>query len=90
MLTVKSQSQWRSPGLPGNGVQDDVNIEPAAHEDFSNVEVRRLHGTLIEFKIQARNACQKMDQLIEEGRFDVAYDEAIQLVDYELSQLGLK
>jgi hypothetical protein len=58
--------------------------------DFLSVDVRRLHGRLEEFESSARSAREKMDQLKEEGRFDVTYGEVMQLVDYELSQLGLK
>lgn len=57
--------------------------------DFSNVDVRRLHGTLIEFEGWARSARQKIDQLKEEGNINVSAQEVQQLVAYELGQLGL-
>ena len=78
MLKIKSQSRWRP---------DDMLSH---HKDFSNPDVRRLHATLIEFESWAKSARQKMDQLIDAERFDVDYSEAMQIVEYELGQLGLK
>jgi hypothetical protein len=74
---LRVESQWRSPGLPSR------------HKDFSSVDVRRLHGLLIEFEGWARSARQKMDNLIEEGQYDVSLTEVQDLVGYELGQLGL-
>lgn len=57
--------------------------------DFTSVDVRRLHGLLAEFEGWAKSAKEKMDELLNEGRYDVTYSEVQQMLGYELGQLGL-
>ena len=59
------------------------------HNDFHDTNVRRLHGDLAAIKENASIACEKMEALLAEGRYDITLEEARQLLNYELARLGL-
>ena len=73
MLNIKS-AQWG---------------EKQEHRDFINVDVRRLHGMLLEYQHATKSALEKMKQLLVERKYDITPQEIQALLSYELGQLNL-
>lgn len=60
-----------------------------SQNDFTNVDVRRIHGIVAEFESWSRIANEKMKKLLDDGRYNVSLQEVQELIGYELGQLGL-
>lgn len=79
MLRIESQYEWP----PQNQWKPGEN-------DFVSVDVRRLHGIVTDMKGYATAACEKMEALLDEGRYDISFQEAKELISYELMMMGIQ
>lgn len=63
-------------------------VNSAGRVDFDDINVRRLHGTLMDYEEWARNAKEEMEKWLDSEE-NIPYSEAVKRLNYYLDNLGL-
>lgn len=58
-------------------------------QDFINIDVKRLHGILLDFHDLSKQALDKINQLLDHKQYHISIEDLKQLLAYELSRLNL-
>jgi hypothetical protein len=62
----------------------------AANIDFTNIDVRRMHGIFLDFQSLSKDALVEMEKWLSNGEVNISLEEAKNRLSYYLARMGVE